>query len=146
MPYDELPIRVNRIAYREFTRDPDLPFETFRQRLARDVFGNEGHVKQSVDDLLALQRVFAQERTWCQPSPLVSPQRVRAMKASGQLSPARRVEYRAALDRVGEIERRHANAQSDDERELHRIAVWVLERWKGEAADLLRPESTGPAH
>ena len=26
-PYDELPMRVNRIAYREFSRNPDLPFE-----------------------------------------------------------------------------------------------------------------------
>ena len=26
-PYDELPMRVNRIAYREFSRNPDLKFE-----------------------------------------------------------------------------------------------------------------------
>ena len=79
-PYDELPMRVNRIAYREFSRNPDLPFERYKEILGREVFG-EASTPQAVDDLLELQAAFATERTWCQPSPLVSPERVRAMKA-----------------------------------------------------------------
>ena len=39
-PFDELPVRVNRIAYREFTRQPDLDFGEFKKRLATDVFGS----------------------------------------------------------------------------------------------------------
>ena len=39
-PYDELPMRVNRIAYREFSRDPDLPFERYKEILGREVFGD----------------------------------------------------------------------------------------------------------
>ena len=38
-PYDELPMRVNRIAYREFSHNPDLPFEQYKANLSREVFG-----------------------------------------------------------------------------------------------------------
>ena len=62
---------------------------------------------QAVDDVLELQAAFAFERTWCQPSPLVSPERVRAMKDRGDLTPKKRAEYRAALDRLRAIEGRH---------------------------------------
>jgi hypothetical protein len=31
-PYREMPVRMNRIAYREFTKDPDLSLERFRVR------------------------------------------------------------------------------------------------------------------
>ena len=84
-PYDELPMRVNRIAYREFSRNPDLPFERYKEILGRETFG-EASTPQLVDDLLTLQAVFATERTWCQPSPLVCPERVRAMKDTGELT------------------------------------------------------------
>ena len=77
----------------------------------RDVQGDpgpgglrRGSTPQAVDDLLELQAVFATERTWCQPSPLVSPERVRAMKDRGELTPEKRAEYRAALDRLRAIE------------------------------------------
>ena len=46
-PYDELPMRVNRIAYREFSRDPDLPFERFKEILGREVFGEAATPQRS---------------------------------------------------------------------------------------------------
>ena len=49
-PYGELPMRVNRIAYREFSRNPALPFEVFRAILGNEVFG-EAATEQAVDDL-----------------------------------------------------------------------------------------------
>jgi hypothetical protein len=135
-PYDELPIRVNRIAYREFSRNPDLPFEKFKEVLGREVFG-KATSPQLVDDLLTLQAVFATERTWCQPSPLVCPDRVRAMKARGELTEVKRDEYRKALDQLSAIERRHREPRSEGEKELHRIARWVLDRWTEEEQKLL---------
>src|SRR5262249_55089804 len=124
-PYGELPMRVNRIAYREFSRDPGLSFEEYRAILGKDVFG-EAATEQAVDDLLELQAVFATERTWCQPSPVVSPDRVRAMAAQDKLTPQKRAEYRAARDRLRRIEGRHREPRSDGEKELHRIARWVI--------------------
>jgi hypothetical protein len=135
-PYDELPMRVNRIAYREFTRNPDLSFDAFKEILGRDLFGGSS-TPQAVEDALELQAALNSGRTWCQPSPLVSPERVRAMKDRGELTTQKRPEYRAALDRIRAIERRHREPRSKDEGELRRIAGWVLDRWEGEAGKLL---------
>ena len=139
-PYDELPMRVNRIAYREFSRNPDLPFERYKEILGREVFG-EASTPQLVDDLLTLQAVFATERTWCQPSPLVCPERVRAMKDKGELTAVKRDGYRRTLDQLRAIEGRHREPRSEGEKELHRIARWVLDRWTRGG-----PEAPGLAH
>jgi hypothetical protein len=135
-PYDELPIRVNRIAYREFSRDPDLSIERFKDVLGREVFGKEA-APQAVEDLLTLQAIFNDERTWCQPSPLTSPERVRAMAVRGELTPSRRAEYRAALERLRNLEARHDDPESEGTRELRRIARWVLARWGNAERSLL---------
>jgi hypothetical protein len=124
-------MRVNRIAYREFSRNPELPFERYKEILGNEVYG-EAATEQAIDDLLELQAVFASERTWCQPSPVVSPDRVRAMAAQGKLTPRKRSEYRAALERLRRIEGRHREPRSDGERELRRIARWVIDRWSEE--------------
>ncbi len=136
-PYDELPMRVNRIAYREFSRNPDLPFEQFKEKLGRDVFG-DASTPQLVADLLELQAIFASERTWCQPSPVVCPERVRAMKAQGTLTPQKQAEYRAALVKIQVMEKRHREEKSEGGRQLHRIAQWVLGEWKGQNEALLK--------
>ena len=134
-PLDELPIRINRIAYREFSRQPDLPFAEFKQRLGREIFGPD-HNPGALEDLLKLQRVFVQERTWCQAAPVVNPARVRAMKARGDLTAERIAGYRATLAMLQDIAERHRSGRAG-ERELHRIARWVLDLWKGENAELL---------
>jgi hypothetical protein len=135
-PYDELPMRVNRVAYREFSRNPDLPFERFKEILGRETF-NEASTPQVVDELLTLQAVFATERTWCQPSPLVCPERVRAMKDKGELTAVKRHGYRRTLDQLRAIERKHREPRSEGEKELHRISRWVLDRWTEENQNLL---------
>ena len=94
-----------------------------------------GATPQAVDDLLELQAVFARERTWCQPSPVVAPERVRALKQQGQLGAARAAGYRAALDRLRGVERRSRGSGATAE--VNRIARWVLDRWAGEGAALL---------
>ncbi len=137
MPYDELPVRVNRVAYREYTRDPDLPDAEFRAALGKELFGSAA-TPEAVADALALQEVFAAGRTWCQPAPAVSPERVAAMKAAGQLTDRKRAEYRAALDRVREIERRY-RGKGGAFAELERVAGWVTGQWAGDAGKLLAP-------
>ncbi|MDB5351765.1 MAG: hypothetical protein JWN86_3012 [Planctomycetota bacterium] len=137
-PYDELPMRVNRVAYREFSRNPDLAFEAFKLILGRDLFG-VASTSPAVDDALELQAGFNFERTWCQPSPLVSPERVRAMKGRGELTPKKRAEYRAVLDRLRAIERRHREPKVEGEKELRRAAGWMFDQWGGENGKLLDP-------
>lgn len=140
-PYDELPIRVNRIAYRQFCRNPDLNFEQFKAMLGREVFGN-ATTPQLVEDLLELQAIFFTERTWCQPSPLVCPERVRAMKAQGVLTLAKQTDYGASLSKLRAIADRHPEARTAAERQLARIAQWVLSQWEGDSRAILVPLPT----
>jgi hypothetical protein len=138
MPFDELPVRVNRIAFREFSRDPELPFDVFQVRLGREVFG-AGADPAWADDLLLLNRAFFEGRTWRQPAPLASPARVRFDAAAGRVTPTSLAAHRAALRRVAEIAGRHADAPHPARRDLHRISTWLLEQWSGANAKFLQP-------
>jgi hypothetical protein len=138
MPFDELPVRVNRVAFREFSRDPGLPFDEFKARLGRDVFGPEGDPVWT-EDLLLLNRVFFEGRTWRQPAPLASPARVRFDAAAGRVTPEALGVHRATLRRVGEMAVRHADAPHPARRDLHRIGVWLVDQWSGANAKILNP-------
>jgi hypothetical protein len=138
MPFDELPVRVNRVAFREFSRDPGLPFDEFKARLGRDVFGPEGDPVW-VEDLLLLNRVFFEGRTWRQPAPLASPARVRFDTAAGRVTPAALAAYRDTLRRVDEVGGRHGDAPHPARRDLHRISVWLVDQWSGANARILDP-------
>lgn len=138
-PYNALLTRVNRIAYREFSRNPKLSFPRYRDILGQEIFG-ELATPQAIDDLLELQTVFAEERTWCQPSPLTCPERVRAMQAEGTLTAPKQIDYRTALGRIQAIEARYPEPRSDGERELRRIARWVLDLWDEENQKLLQAD------
>lgn len=128
-PYDEPPIRVNRIAYREFTRNPDLSLEAFKRTLGREIFGDDA-TPSDVDDLLELQAIFNRDRTWRQPSTAACPERVRAMAASGELTAETRAAIRSALKRIEAIAARHESATSSEgSRQLGRIARWTVDQW-----------------
>src|SRR5688500_1209575 len=62
MPLTELPVRVNRIAYREYSRNPELSDEEFRRVLSRSLFGAEK--KEAVDDALFLNRCCFEGANW----------------------------------------------------------------------------------
>jgi hypothetical protein len=136
-PYDELPVRVNRVAFREFSKDPTLSFDEFKQRLGRDVFGADAQARW-VDDLLLLERVFFQERTWCQPSPLASPERVRVEAERGRAGASTLAAYAATLREVEEMTGRHADSSNPGRRDLNRIGRWVLEQWTDANRKLLK--------
>ena len=136
-PYDELLARVNRIAYREFARDPDLDFGAFRDLLGRELLGAAAS-PTAVDDLLALQAAFNGDRTWCQPSTATSPDRVRALAERDEPTAEIRAQVGATLDRLRALADRHAEPKTDGEAELLRVARWVLDRWRDDAG-LLDP-------
>src|SRR5258706_7352562 len=112
MPYNELPIRVNRIAFREFSKDPGVTLEEFKQRLGREVLGANETSAGLVEDLLQLQRVFFNGRTWCQPSPLASPERVRVELMAGRAKASQLVAYRSALQELEAMMARHADSSN----------------------------------
>ena len=133
-----MPARVNRVAYREYTRDPDLSDADFRAALGRDLFGAAA-TPEAVDDALALQRVFAAGADVVpagpgrQPGPGRGAEGGRPTHRSGSGPSTGR-----PLDRVREIERRY-RGKGEPFAELHRVAKWVTDQWAGDAGKLLAP-------
>jgi hypothetical protein len=137
MPYRELPARVSRVAYREFSRDPALPLDEFKRRLGADLFGAEADAR-AVDDVLELQQLLAAGRSWSQAAPVADPQRVRALKQRGALKPADAESIRRSLDRLRRIAARHGDARDGARRELARVSRWLAAQWEGDNAGLLK--------
>jgi hypothetical protein len=137
MPYNELPVRVNRIAFRAYTMNPDLSDAEFRRQLGAELFGADSNA-DAVNDALALQEILSAERTWRQPAPIISRERVKDMQATGELRDGKRAEYRATLDRVREMAKRY-ETKHGAQGEIYRIAKWIDSQWQGENAKLLAP-------
>ena len=89
-----------------------------------------------VEDLLLLQRVFFEDRTWCQPSRLASPQRMQIDLAAERVKAEKTASYRKILEQVRQIASRHADAGDAGRGEIHRIAKWIHDQWAEE--DLLK--------
>ena len=109
---------------------------TFREQLGRELFKDLAG-KQLVEDALEIQRAFSLDRTWHEASPLANPGRVRAWHDAGQLDEKRRAALRAAVQRLRAIAERYRDSKESGEKELHRIAAWVVSLWRGENARLL---------
>jgi hypothetical protein len=129
MPYRSLPARVQRLAVREFSANPDLPFDLFKQHLSERVFGQE-HSAGAVEDLLQLQELWVYESDWyCGGSPLLDPELL-AQRAKRLNWPASKLaEYRERLKRMQDIADRYRNALNPAERQMHRLAAEVVRRW-----------------
>src|SRR3954469_16135268 len=72
MPYSTLPVRVQRFAYRTFSRDPELGFAGFKRQLGEHFFAPNASPSTTAD-LLALQRIWSHDSDWYWPSPLLDP-------------------------------------------------------------------------
>lgn len=135
-PYRELPIAVQRSAYRIYSDNPNVSNEQFRSEMGREYFGGRA-TEQDIDDLLAIQDIFALERTWYQPSPIVSVARCRALKDAGVLTPETRNRYLVHLNELREIADRYDHSEHETERKMCELIDWVLNEWDSEALKLL---------
>jgi len=112
MPFNELLVRVNRIAYREFSRNPELSEADFKKVLAKELLNDPN----AVDDLLFLQESWVLDRSWFSASPLTRPQ---------TLTEEQKQRYRERVERLREIERRYRNTEP----KLHQIAECIVKKW-----------------
>jgi hypothetical protein len=129
-PYRELPMRAARLAYREYTANPDLSDAALQAVLGRELFGPEWQPAQ-VEDTLELCRVFGTDRDWSVPAPLTTPGLVESRRKSGRLDAKKRAFLRDQLARVRAIAARHRDAKTAGGRELARIAQWLTDPWQG---------------
>ena len=121
MPLNALPIRVNRVAYREYSRNPELSDELFRSALSQELFG--GSKPEAVADVLFLQECCFQEAEWFKPPPLL------AGKQKAKISPDKEAKLRERVARLKVIAERYATSTDKAEREMHRIASFIVHRW-----------------
>lgn len=130
MPYRALPARIQRFAVREFSSDPNLPFETFKDRLGEHLFGAKVSAG-AVEDALAFQEIWVYEADWYWQSPLLEPdffaERSRKLKWSSE----RLAAYQAHLERLREIADRYRGSSNTGEKELQALAQEIVDRWPG---------------
>ncbi|MEW5979495.1 MAG: hypothetical protein AB1898_27175 [Acidobacteriota bacterium] len=141
-PYEELLIRVNRIAYREFTQAPGLDYQEFQSRLGREIFGNSAS-HEATEDLLSLQASFFADRSWFSASPMVSPDLLEDKLRAGSLSLGQLRDYRDRLEHLRKIAQKYARSSDPARREIHRIAAWISTSWAGEEHLLSDPLRSG---
>jgi hypothetical protein len=126
-PYEEILVRVNRIAYHAFTQNPELSFDEFKRLLAKTVFGDSG-VAQATDDLLFLQESFFLNRSWFSASPMVSPALLKGKLEMGTLSTERLSDYNRRLDRIANIASSYSG-RPGAAGEMVRVARWITDNW-----------------
>jgi hypothetical protein len=132
MPLNELLIRVNRIAYREYTRQPDLADDEFGRRLGAEIFAARANATNSAD-LLYLQESFFLEADWFRPSPLLEPERLKERAAREKWPAEGLAGYSQRMDRLRAIAERYRLSNFDNEREMSRIASHIVEAWPKQA-------------
>ncbi|MGI8604825.1 MAG: hypothetical protein ACR2OZ_17790 [Verrucomicrobiales bacterium] len=128
MPLDELLIRVNRRAYREFSHNPDLPDAAFRKVLGREFFGDAA-TPQATDDVLFLQECWNLETNWFTPGVLVDRDRLKERSIREKWGSERLAGYAKRVDRLREIISRYADGTKPAAREMRRIATLMVVRW-----------------
>lgn len=127
-PVNELFTRMDRLAYREYSRDPDLPFEEFSRILSAELF--QGSASEALfDDLLFVEESFFLDRTWDSTSAIATPSYVKGRIDLGLLGPAKLTEYRDRLVRIAEIAHLYSAARDQATEELARTANWITKRW-----------------
>jgi len=128
MPLNELPARVNRIAYREYTRNPDWSDRAFRQALGREIFGDSAN-EQNIGDLLFLQDCWFNGAEWFAPSPLLRPTELKR-RAEREKWPAEKMQgYLSRVERVREIAKRYEASAHPAERQVAHIAALIAGKW-----------------
>jgi hypothetical protein len=123
-------VRLNRLAYREFTRDPELEDGEFRRIVRKEMFG-AGARRESVDDLYFLVDTILGDRqsSFLFASPIVMPRRLEA-KAMAEKWPRERVDgYKPKVEALRRIEQRLRGSGDPVERQMHNAAAYVVKQW-----------------
>ncbi len=138
MPYGALLPQVQRLAAREFSRDPGLPMAAFERRLGETFFGRDS-APQAASDLLELQRIWNYEAEWYWSSPLLDPVFFQTRARRLHWSAEKLAGYQRDFDRLREIATRYRASTQPVEMEMAGICLRVIDRWKDKCPeDIIR--------
>jgi hypothetical protein len=129
MPYNTLPVRVQRFAYRTFSHEPELEFSEFQRRLGENFFGTD-QSSAEIADLLELQRIWAFESDWYWASPLLDPELFAARVQRLKLPPEKLTQYDRNLASLREIAARYNAAANSTAHEMARLSAVIVGRWE----------------
>jgi hypothetical protein len=144
MPYNTLPVRVQRFAYRTFSHDPNLDYAEFQQQLAENFFGKNAPPTAAAD-ILELQRIWSFDSDWYWPTPLLDPEFLAAHAEHLKWSKEKLKQYDDNLASLRQIATRYANATDPTSREIHDLAATIAARWKATGhvpSNVARPSAT----
>ena len=146
MSLSELPARVQRLAYREFTKNPDLEMAEFNKIAGLEFFGSvprvkgdaeaktSGEIDALTDDLLFLQNCVNFQRVWTWPSPMVDPKHYERKARDVKWREANQEEYARRLGRLRQIAKLSEGSKDPANTNLlamKRIAEFILQKWDG---------------
>jgi hypothetical protein len=128
MPYNALPVRVQRFACRAFSQDPDFAFAKFERQLGKHFFGPQAS-RTEIADLLELQRIWMYEADWYWASPLLEPDFFVAHARRLNWSPEHLALYDKNLQTLREIAARNRESSNPGASEMGKLAETVAGRW-----------------
>ncbi|HEY0548386.1 MAG TPA: hypothetical protein VGF13_02225, partial [Verrucomicrobiae bacterium] len=130
MPLNELLVRVNRIAYREYTSDPGLTDAAFHAALGMKIFATRTS-EQKVNDLLFVQECWFSGADWFTPGIFHRPADLPA-RAQREKWPAEKTQgYVTRVERLRQIGKTYQSAKETNEQEMARIAHHIVSIWDG---------------
>ena len=128
MPLNELLVRVNRVAYREYTKNPSLSEGAFREVLGKEIFSWRVS-ERNVGDLLFLQECWFDGADWFTPALFLRPADLKRRAEREQWSGEKMRSYLTRVERLREIAKQYGGSELSPEREMARIAALVVRKW-----------------
>ncbi len=128
MPFNTLPVRVQRFAYRKFSHDPDLEFTKFERQLGEHFFGRASSPELAAD-LLEVQRIWAYDSDWYWATPLLDPEFFTVRARRLRWPPSKLADCDHNLASLRAIAVRNSDSANPTVREMARLAASVVERW-----------------
>ena len=136
MPLNQLLARVNRIAYREYVRNPFLSDTAFRETLGREVFGQSPD-EWNITDLLFLQECWFNGADWFSPALLLRPADLKRRAKAENWPSERLMAFTAKVERLRNLKQRYNDSTRAEAREMARIAALIVGKW--DSTETVRP-------
>ena len=127
-PMNELLIRLDRMAYRDFSANPDLSMAVLKKHVAAELFPG-GATEHLVEDLFFVEESFFLDRNWDSFAAIACPDYVKGKIELGRLGPARLEEYRSRRKRIALIAQRYQDAPEPAALQLAQTASWIIANW-----------------
>jgi hypothetical protein len=128
-PMNELLIRLDRMAYREFSANPDLSMEDFKQLVSTEFFRSTASLAL-IEDLFFVEESFFLDRNWDSFAAIACPDYVKGKIELGRLGPARLEEYRTRRARIAQIAQRYNSVTDPATVQLAQTASWIIANWE----------------